>query len=104
MDSKKKYDQMVEDGEIQPKEKMEYSPINEIIQKAYENKFERAKYIWVLDFEIGEVFRYDISVLINKQNSWSPDHEACEAFLYGAGHNLTNCEWMVTSESDFNIK
>jgi len=91
MDSKKKYDQMVEDGEIWPKEGIEYSP-------------PIAKYIWVLDFEMGETFRYDISALSNEQNSWNPDHEACEAFLYGAGHNLTNCEWMVTSESDFNTK
>ena len=35
MDSKKKYDQMVEDGEIQPT---------------------RAKYIWVLDFEVAYGF------------------------------------------------
>ena len=92
MDSKKKYDQMVEDGEIQP---------NKI------NGISRAKYIWVLDFEDGRVYRYKISgnyFEISLNLTWNPDHEACEAFLYGAGHNLTNCEWMVTSESDFNIK
>ncbi len=85
MDSKKKYDQMVEDGEIWPKEGIEYSP-------------PIAKYIWLLDFEDGKVYRYNISVLCNDENKWNPDIESCEAFLYGAGHNLGNCEWMVTSE------
>ncbi len=75
MDSKKKYDQMVEDGEIQPT---------------------KAKYIWVLDFEDGKVYRYNIGF---EYHSWNPDHEACEEFLTESGHNLTNCEWMVTSEN-----
>ncbi len=78
MDSKKKYDQMVEDGEIQR------------IAKS----FTRAKYIWVLDFEDGRVYRYNIG----NYDSWNPQHEACEEFLTESGHNLTNCEWMVTSE------
>ena len=75
MDSKKKYDQMVEDGEIQPT---------------------KAKYIWVLDFGDGKVYRYNIGF---EYHSWNPDHEACEEFLTESGHNLTNCEWMVTSEN-----
>ena len=87
MDSKKKYDQMVEDGEIWPKEGVEYwAPI--------------AKYIWLLDFEDGKVYRYDISVLGNKENCWFPASESCEAFLYGAGHKVNDCEWMVTSTKD----
>ncbi len=83
MDSKKKYDQMVEDGEIWPKEGIEYSP-------------PIAKYIWLLDFEDGKVYRYNIGF---EYHSWNPDHEACEEFLTESGHNLTNCEWMVTSEN-----
>ena len=25
-----------------------------------------------------------------------PDSESCEAFIYGAGHKINDCEWMVT--------
>jgi hypothetical protein len=59
-----------------------------------------AKYIFLLDFNDGKVYRYDISLLCNEDNSWNPDSESCEAFLHGAGHKLSDCEWMVTSEKD----
>ena len=54
-------------------------------------------YIYLLDFIDGKVYRYDISALCNEHNAWNPDHESCEAFLYGAGHSLKDCEWMVTN-------
>ena len=57
-----------------------------------------AKYIFLLDFTDGKVYRYDISALGNEQNGWNPDTESCEAFLIGAGHSISSCEWMVTSE------
>ncbi len=59
---------------------------------------EPAKYIFLLDFTDGKAYRYDISSLCNKENEWNPDTESCEAFLYGAGHKLNNCEWMVTNQ------
>tara|TARA_B100001248_G_scaffold250391_1_gene224423 strand:- start:1830 stop:2150 length:321 start_codon:yes stop_codon:yes gene_type:complete len=58
---------------------------------------ETAKYVFLLDFNDSKVYRYDISSLCNKENGWCPDTENCEAFLYGAGHNVSNCEWMVTN-------
>ena len=58
---------------------------------------ESAKYIFLLDFNDGKVYRYDISVLCTKENEWNPDTESCESFLYGAGHKLNDCEWMVTN-------
>ena len=58
---------------------------------------ERAKYIFLLDFTDGKVYRYDISSLCTDENKWNPDSESCEAFLYGAGHKVNDCEWMVTS-------
>ena len=61
---------------------------------------ESAKYIFLLDFNDGKVYRYDISSLCNEENKWNPDIESCEAFLYGAGHSVSNCEWMVTSEKN----
>jgi hypothetical protein len=53
-------------------------------------------YIFLLDFNDGKVYRYDIRSLCNEQNAWNPDSESCEAFLYGAGHKVNDCEWMVT--------
>ena len=53
-------------------------------------------YIFLLDFVDGKVYRYDISALCNEHNAWNPDHESCEAFLYGAGHSVKDCEWMIT--------
>jgi len=78
-DSVKKYFEMVEDKEIITAD-------------------ESVKYIFLLDFTDGNVYRYDISVLCTDENKWNPDTESCEAFLYGAGHKLNDCEWMVTSE------
>jgi len=60
-----------------------------------------AKYIFLLDFTDGKVYRYDISALCNEKNAWNPDSESCESFLYGAGHKVSDCEWMVTSEKTF---
>ncbi len=57
-------------------------------------------YIYLLDFNDGEVYRYDISPLANEGNGWNPDHEACEAFLYGCGHSTKDCEWMVTTNKE----
>ena len=51
-------------------------------------KIKTAKYITVLDFEIGRVFQYKIE-------EWDIDNESCEEFLTRVGHNLSNCEWMV---------
>ena len=59
------------------------------------------KYIFLLDFTDGKVYRYDISALCNEKNAWNPDSESCESFLYGAGHKVNDCEWMVTSEKTF---
>ena len=58
---------------------------------------ESAKYIFLLDFTDGKVYRYDISVLCTEENKWNPDTESCESFLYGAGHKVNDCEWMVTN-------
>ena len=57
-----------------------------------------AKYITVLDSEIGVVFQYGISN-VGTWN-WNPDHESCEEFLTNVGHNLTNCQWMVHENND----
>ncbi len=73
-------------------EKLVSLQADEAIAKA----LEKAKYIFLLDFNDGKVYRYDISSLCNEENKWNPDTESCEAFLYGAGHKVNDCEWMVT--------
>ena len=57
------------------------------------------KYITVLDFVKGEVYQYKISAYNIKGDehfkAWNPDQEACEDYLTGKGHDLSNCQWMV---------
>ena len=78
-DSVKKYYEMMENKEITPTNK-------------------RAKYIFLLDYTDGKVYRYDISVLCREENKWNPNTESCEQFLELAGHKVNNCGWMVTNE------
>ena len=49
---------------------------------------EKMKYITVLDFEIGEVYQYEIDYNFIGNSDF-------EEYLSGLGHNLKNCEWMV---------
>jgi hypothetical protein len=60
---------------------------------------EKMKYITVLDFEVGKVFRYDVGFQVNKLG-WNPDNENCEDYLINKGHNLGNCEWMVHEDNE----
>ena len=70
---------------------------NEQRKQLEEREHQTAKYIFLLDFTDGKVYRYDISVLCTDENKWNPDTESCESFLYGAGHKVNDCEWMVTN-------
>ena len=74
--------------------------VNKANAENYPEFYKPAKYIFLLDFTDGKVYRYDISSLCNEENKWNPDSESCEAFLYGAGHKVNDCEWMVTSTKD----
>ena len=35
-----------------------------------------------------------------RQEGWNPDSESIEDFLNSVGHNISNCEWMVHSDSE----
>ena len=63
-----------------------------------------AKYIFLLDFTDGKVYRYDISALCNEDNKWNPQCESCEAFLIGAGHSISNIEWMVVTNLNGDVE
>jgi len=60
----------------------------DIVKKAFDTR----KYLWVLDFEEGRVFMYNIRRV-------DLQHEDYEDLLVLKGHKPTNCEWMVC-ESD----
>ena len=59
-----------------------------------EEEVETAKYITVLDFEIGRVFQYKIEVLDNA------DDNTYERFITDKGHRLSNCEWMIHDSNE----
>ena len=56
---------------------------------------EIAKFITVLDFEVGEVFQYETITTLTD--------ESYEKYLSDKGHNLKNCQWMI-HDSDEIIK
>ena len=54
------------------------------------------KYLTVLDFTAGRVFQYEVKTL--------EQHEDFELFIDYHGHNLSNCEWMVTDNNEIITK
>ena len=56
-------------------------------------KIKTAKYITVLDFEIGRVFQYKLEKALVSFN-------VCpyEEYITNKGHRLNNCEWMIHEE------
>ena len=56
--------------------------------KYRKNNIEVRKYLWVLDFEEGRVFMYNI-------NRTDLEHEHYEDIMELKGHNTSNCEWMI---------
>ena len=56
--------------------------------KYRKDNIEIRKYLWVLDFEMGRVFMYNI-------RRTDLQHEDYEDLMVLKGHKPTNCEWMV---------
>lgn len=52
------------------------------------NESQHQDYIWVLDFSDGKVYSYKVPNGVND----------LESFIIGAGHHLSNVEWMNTNE------
>ena len=50
-------------------------------------QIKKRSYVFVLDFEIGYVYRYDV---------FTRDAEKIEEYLTELGHNVGNIEWMLT--------
>ena len=72
----------------------------------------KMKYITVLDFNKGVVFRYETINIgdyqkggYNSQNydnafAWNPDKESIEDYLTRMQHNVNKCQWMVHDHSE----
>ena len=52
------------------------------------NESQHKDYIWVLDFNDSKVYSYKLSNGVTD----------LESFIIGAGHKLSNVEWMNTNE------
>ena len=65
-------------------------------------KIETAKYITVLDYELGKVFQYKISD--QRFNFIHAKIKKREEFLTNKGHRLKDCSWMTHDSSEIITK
>ena len=65
-----------------------------------EELIKEMKYITVLDFETGRVWQYNIHGVVDENEQEITQSEQMEDYIIDAGHNLSNCEWMVHEDGD----
>ena len=61
---------------------------NEKACRNHGTKINKRSFVWVLDHSYGTVHLYNI-----RQDA---DGEACEQLIELMGHNVNNCQWMLT--------
>ena len=59
------------------------------------------KYVWVLDYSNGRIYRYEITSNWN-HSEWNPDSESIEDFLINQNHQMDMIKWMVTKNKEIN--
>tara|TARA_R100000963_G_scaffold30682_1_gene21970 strand:- start:62 stop:271 length:210 start_codon:yes stop_codon:yes gene_type:complete len=59
------------------------------------------KYVWVLDYTNGRIYRYEITSNWN-HGEWNPDSESIEDFLINQNHQMDMIKWMVTKNKEIN--
>tara|TARA_R100001143_G_C3251230_1_gene83594 strand:- start:8 stop:217 length:210 start_codon:yes stop_codon:yes gene_type:complete len=59
------------------------------------------KYVWVLDYSNGRIYRYEITSNWN-HGEWNPDSESIEDFLINQNHQMDMIKWMVTKNKEIN--
>ena len=59
------------------------------------------KYIWVLDYTNGRIYRYEITSNWN-HGEWNPDSESIEDFLINQNHQIDMIKWMITKNKEIN--
>lgn len=57
------------------------------------------KYLFVLDFGDGKVYRYNLidAEVYVKERGFKAAASDYEDFIIERGHSLSNCEWMTTN-------
>jgi len=59
------------------------------------------KYVWVLDYTNGRIYRYEITSNWN-HGEWNPDSESIEDFLINQNHQIDMVKWMITKNKEIN--
>ena len=59
------------------------------------------KYVWVLDYSNGRIYRYEITSNWN-HGEWNPDSESIEDFLINQNHQMDMIKWMITKNKEIN--
>ena len=59
------------------------------------------KYVWVLDYTNGRIYRYKITSNWN-HGEWNPDSESIEDFLINQNHQIDMVKWMITKNKEIN--
>ena len=62
---------------------------------------EEMKYVWVLDYTNGRIYRYEITSNWN-HGEWNPDSESIEDFLINQNHQIDMIKWMITKNKEIN--
>ena len=65
-----------------------YEGIVENNKKINNANISKRSFVWVLDHNSGTVHLYNITQ--------EADGEACETLIELMGHNVNNCQWMMT--------
>ena len=58
------------------------------------------KYMFVLDFEDGKVYRYLYPEVLENEEGKIVEKNDDESYLVLLGHSAANCEWMITKHGE----
>ena len=62
---------------------------------------EEMKYIWVLDYTNGRIYRYEITSNWNP-GEWNHDSASIDDFLINQNHQMDMIKWMITKNKEIN--
>ena len=82
-------------GELKPLDKstIYISEPNQMFDDGVESNEKHNEYLFVLDFNVGEAFRYRITPQMRGDN----DSEWYEEFIDSQNHRVKDCQWMVST-------
>jgi hypothetical protein len=86
----------------------EFKPLDESIiygsepSQMFDDGVESNEYLFVLDFSVGEAFRYTITPTM--RGDIDVDCEWYEEFIESQNHRIKDCQWMITKYKTLTIK